>query len=321
MSATHPKRGPLNESNEASRPTRMIGRLFLTSLLSLTLFAPAGDAAPRPRGDIHGCGVLVDAAHPWRSHVPGGNVETGDHWITDRQGAHGSCAFTHATIKKLLALAPRTYQGRDVGHLEGGLCDWNLGSRLGESIRPFQRITCHVPRHVRHHTYVTTVEAFVDPDPQFIHAGAAADRHPRITTSARASSAAAATALSPRLAPSAQPVVRSNAQTVKAATLTIHDPVLGRLRFKALVAGDPQEARRGRLVLFLHGFPETAESFREILPTVARAGYYAVAFSQRGYSPRARPTAVDAYNVINLVGRRHSRRGEPRGSHLPPRGT
>jgi pimeloyl-ACP methyl ester carboxylesterase len=121
---------------------------------------------------------------------------------------------------------------------------------------------------VRHHTYITTVEAFVDPDPQFIHAAAAA--------------------------------VRSNAQTVKAATLTIHDPVLGRLRFNAPLAGDPQ-ARQGRLVLFLHGFPETAESFREILPTVARAGYYAVAFSQRGYSPRARPTAVDAYNITNLV--------------------
>ena len=34
---------------------------------------------------------------------------------------------------------------------------------------------------------------------------------------------------------------------------------------------------------------------------MARAGYYAVAFSQRGYSPRARPTAVDAYNITNLV--------------------
>lgn len=55
-------------------------------------------------------------------------------------------------------------------------------------------------------------------------------------------------------------------------------------------------------MLFLHGFPETAESYRQILPTVARAGYYAVAFTQRGYSPRARPAAVDAYNIINLVG-------------------
>lgn len=97
-------------------------------------------------------------------------------------------------------------------------------------------------------------------------------------------------------------MTRSRAPTVKAATLTIRDPVLGRLRFNALLAGDPQQARQGRLVLFLHGFPETAESYRQILPTVARAGYYAVAFSQRGYSPRARPAAVGAYNIINLVG-------------------
>ena len=94
----------------------------------------------------------------------------------------------------------------------------------------------------------------------------------------------------------------SETQPVKAVTLTVRDPVLGPLRFKALVAGDPREARRGRVVLFLHGFPETAESFRGILPRVARAGYYAVAFSQRGYSPGARPSAVDAYNAINLVG-------------------
>ena len=97
-------------------------------------------------------------------------------------------------------------------------------------------------------------------------------------------------------------MARSSSQTVRAATLTIRDPLLGRLRFKALLAGNPQKARQGKLVLFLHGFPETADSFRQILPTVARAGYYAVAFSQRGYSPGARPAAVDAYNIINLVG-------------------
>jgi pimeloyl-ACP methyl ester carboxylesterase len=96
--------------------------------------------------------------------------------------------------------------------------------------------------------------------------------------------------------------IPASAQTVRTATLTIRDPLLGRLRFKALIAGNPQKARQGKLVLFLHGFPETAESFRQILPAVARAGYYAVAFSQRGYSPGARPAAVDAYNVIDLVG-------------------
>jgi pimeloyl-ACP methyl ester carboxylesterase len=89
---------------------------------------------------------------------------------------------------------------------------------------------------------------------------------------------------------------------VKAVTLTIRDPKLGPLRFEALAAGDPTEARQGRLVLFLHGFPETDESYREILPPVASAGYYAVAFSQRGYSPGARPRSVGAYDVLDLVG-------------------
>lgn len=75
----NPKRRPMNQSNEARRSAPRIGTLFLTTLLSLALLVPAGSAAPRSQGNIHGCGVLVDAAHPWRSHVPGGNVETGDH--------------------------------------------------------------------------------------------------------------------------------------------------------------------------------------------------------------------------------------------------
>ena len=149
----------------------MIRKLFFITLASLALVTSADTAAALADGQRHGCGVLVDAAHPWRSHVPGGIVETGDHWITDRLGTHGSCAFTHAAIRKLLALAPRTYQRRDAGHLEGGLCDWSLGSGH-ETIRPFQHITCHLPIHLRHHhTYLTTVEAFVDPDPRFIHVG------------------------------------------------------------------------------------------------------------------------------------------------------
>jgi pimeloyl-ACP methyl ester carboxylesterase len=89
---------------------------------------------------------------------------------------------------------------------------------------------------------------------------------------------------------------------VRAETITIEDPTFGPLRFDALVAGVPAEARQGKLVFFLHGFPETADSFRAIVPAVARAGYFAVAFSQRGYSPGARPLAVNAYNVLDLVG-------------------
>ena len=151
--------------------THMIRKLSFITLASLALLVPAGTAGAFSDGQRHGCGVLVDMAHPWSSHVPGGNVETGDHWITDRLGTHGSCTFTHAAIKKLLALAPPTFQRRDVGHLDGGLCDWSRGSGH-ERILPFQHITCHVPFHLRrHHTYLTTVEAFVDPDPLFIHVG------------------------------------------------------------------------------------------------------------------------------------------------------
>jgi pimeloyl-ACP methyl ester carboxylesterase len=89
---------------------------------------------------------------------------------------------------------------------------------------------------------------------------------------------------------------------VTTVALTIQDPVLGALTFDALAAGDPDLARRGRLVIMLHGFPETDESYRELLPPVAAAGYYAVALSQRGYSPGARPTDIAAYSIVNLVG-------------------
>ena len=96
--------------------------------------------------------------------------------------------------------------------------------------------------------------------------------------------------------------VPATIDSVRPETITILEPVVGTLRFDALVAGDPGEARQGRLVIFLHGFPETADAYRSILPAVARAGYFAVAFSQRGYSPGARPSAVNAYNILDLVG-------------------
>jgi hypothetical protein len=41
---------------------------------------------------------------------------------------------------------------------------------LHDQYRPFQRITCHVPVSQDRHRYTTTVQAFIDPDPTFIHA-------------------------------------------------------------------------------------------------------------------------------------------------------
>lgn len=68
--------------------------------------------------------------------------------------------------------------------------------------------------------------------------------------------------------------------------------------FDALAAG-PAE---GKLVLLLHGFPQTSFSFRHQLKALAEAGYRAVAPDQRGYSPGARPAAVDDYAMNHLVG-------------------
>jgi pimeloyl-ACP methyl ester carboxylesterase len=69
------------------------------------------------------------------------------------------------------------------------------------------------------------------------------------------------------------------------------------MRFDALACG-PAESQ---LVLFLHGFPEFADSWAEIMPAVAAAGFRAVAVDQRGYSPGARPSAVEDYATDRLV--------------------
>ncbi|HEY0785006.1 MAG TPA: alpha/beta hydrolase [Acidobacteriaceae bacterium] len=61
--------------------------------------------------------------------------------------------------------------------------------------------------------------------------------------------------------------------------------------FDALSAGSPHDP----LVLFLHGFPQFADSWLPILPGIAAAGFRAVAVDQRGYSPGARPPAIEDY--------------------------
>lgn len=58
----------------------------------------------------------------------------------------------------------------------------------------------------------------------------------------------------------------------------------------------------GPLVLLLHGFPQTPDSWDEVLPGLAAAGLHAVAPAQRGYSPRARPSAAADYGIEALAG-------------------
>jgi pimeloyl-ACP methyl ester carboxylesterase len=69
------------------------------------------------------------------------------------------------------------------------------------------------------------------------------------------------------------------------------------LRFDALACGPAS----GGLVLLLHGFPEFADSWADILVAVGAAGFRAVAVDQRGYSQGARPLAVEDYATDRLV--------------------
>ncbi len=59
----------------------------------------------------------------------------------------------------------------------------------------------------------------------------------------------------------------------------------GGLAFACLAAG-PED---GPLALCLHGFPDTAHTYRHLLPELAAAGFRAVAPFSRGYAPTAIP--------------------------------
>lgn len=61
------------------------------------------------------------------------------------------------------------------------------------------------------------------------------------------------------------------------------------------------EQGSGPLVLLVHGFPESWYSWRHQLPALAAAGYRAVAIDVRGYGRSAKPAAVDAYRMLDLV--------------------
>ena len=66
-----------------------------------------------------------------------------------------------------------------------------------------------------------------------------------------------------------------------------------RLEFSTLQCGS------GPLALCLHGFPDSAHSWRHLLPLLAEAGFHAVAPFMRGYAPSAIP-ADGAYQTCEL---------------------
>jgi pimeloyl-ACP methyl ester carboxylesterase len=61
------------------------------------------------------------------------------------------------------------------------------------------------------------------------------------------------------------------------------------------------EQGSGPAVVFCHGFPELAYSWRYQLPAVAEAGFRAIAPDQRGYGGSDRPEKIEDYDLPHLV--------------------
>lgn len=62
------------------------------------------------------------------------------------------------------------------------------------------------------------------------------------------------------------------------------------------------EQGEGPLVLLCHGFPETWYSWRHQIPTLAEAGFRAIAPDLRGYGGTEQPEESDQYTLLHLVG-------------------
>ena len=54
------------------------------------------------------------------------------------------------------------------------------------------------------------------------------------------------------------------------------------------------------LILFCHGFPELAYSWRRVLPAIAKLGYYCVAPDQRGYGRTTGPNDGQSWEQVDL---------------------
>lgn len=74
-------------------------------------------------------------------------------------------------------------------------------------------------------------------------------------------------------------------------TLTLTN---GPLRFSAKAVG------HGPVVLCLHGFPDTLDTFDGLLPALAAAGFRGVAVAMRGYEPQSQPADGD-YHAVRMA--------------------
>jgi pimeloyl-ACP methyl ester carboxylesterase len=69
------------------------------------------------------------------------------------------------------------------------------------------------------------------------------------------------------------------------------------LTFEATEGGPPD----GPVVILLHGFPVNRHGWAGVTPHLHAAGFRTYAIDQRGYSPGARPSGVEAYRAQECV--------------------
>jgi pimeloyl-ACP methyl ester carboxylesterase len=81
-------------------------------------------------------------------------------------------------------------------------------------------------------------------------------------------------------------------------SIELSDIPLGQFTFRVRSAGPAD----GRPVILLHGVPQTSLCWEAQLEALGGAGYHAVAFDQRGYSPGARSEDISEFTMDKLVG-------------------
>lgn len=79
-------------------------------------------------------------------------------------------------------------------------------------------------------------------------------------------------------------------------SISINEVTANGLTFRVRSAGS-----EGEPVILLHGFPETSHMWVPLLERLESEGYQGMAPDQRGYSPGARPAAMEDYEYPNLI--------------------
>jgi len=83
-----------------------------------------------------------------------------------------------------------------------------------------------------------------------------------------------------------------------ASSISIKEITFNGMTFNCRFAGN----NAGIPVILLHGWPETSHMWEPLMAKLADEGYRCIAPDQRGFSPKARPAEVEAYDIRVLAG-------------------